>query len=124
MQGFLAVMAGGAIGAGFRHLVGIGALRIFGVGFPVGTLTVNIVGSFLMGVLVTAVLTRLPEAEWRLFLATGVLGGFTTFSSFSLDVAFLWERGESSTAAIYIVASVVVSIAAIFAGLALGRMAS
>ncbi len=123
MQQFVVVMAGGAIGAGFRHLVGMGTLRAFGSGFPYGTLAVNILGSFLMGILVSALLPRLPGIEWRLFLATGILGGFTTFSSFSLDVAELWERGASASAAAYIAISVVVSIAAIFAGLALGRMA-
>ncbi|RLQ89438.1 fluoride efflux transporter CrcB [Notoacmeibacter ruber] len=123
MQGTLAVMIGGALGAGLRHLVGIGTFRLFGSGFPYGTLTVNVVGSFLMGLLVSWLLPRLPGAEWRLFLATGLLGGFTTFSSFSLDVATLWERGASGLTAFYVAASVVASILAIFAGLALGRMA-
>lgn len=123
MQGMLAVMAGGAIGALCRHLVGIGTLRLFGPGFPIGTLTVNILGSFLMGVLVSWVLPRLPGVEWRLFLATGLLGGFTTFSAFSLDVATLWERGAATQALFYVGASIVLAILALFAGLALGRLA-
>ncbi|MCP1200707.1 fluoride efflux transporter CrcB [Notoacmeibacter sp. MSK16QG-6] len=123
MQGFFAVMAGGALGALSRHLVGIGTFRLFGPGFPVGTLTVNILGSFIMGVIVSWVLPRLPGVEWKLFLATGFLGGFTTFSSFSLDVATLWERGEATQSLLYVAASVVLAILALFAGLALGRMA-
>lgn len=93
-------------------------MRMFGVAFPWGTMFVNIAGSLAMGILI-AVLARRSgmSAEVRLFLATGLLGGFTTFSAFSLDVAVLWERGEAASAAGYVAASVVFSIAALFAGL-------
>ncbi len=118
----LLVALGGAIGASFRHLVGILTLRIFGSGFPWGTITVNIVGSFVMGIIVELVARKFSASmEWRLFLMTGMLGGFTTFSSFSLDTVFLWERGEAAIAFGYVVASVVLSVAALFAGLALVR---
>lgn len=120
--GLIAVMAGGSVGAGLRHLAGIGALRLLGPGFPYGTMFVNVVGSFLMGLLVSAVLPRLPGLEWRLFLATGLLGGFTTFSSFSLDVLTLWERHATGPMLIYLFGSVLISLAAILAGLAFGRM--
>ncbi len=90
--------------------------------FPWGTFTVNVVGSFLIGLLVELVARRLNASmEMRLFLVTGVLGGFTTFSSFSLDAVALFERGALGLSAVYIIASLVVSIAAVFAGLALGR---
>lgn len=118
----LLVALGGAIGASLRHLVGVLTLRIFGPGFPWGTLTVNILGSFVMGVIVEVIARRFSASmELRLFLMTGMLGGFTTFSSFSLDTAFLWERGETVVAFGYVVGSVVLSIAALFAGLALVR---
>jgi CrcB protein len=122
MNHLLFVAAGGAIGAGCRHLVGLAALRLLGPGFPFGTLTVNVVGSLLMGVLIGSLALRFEApAGLRLFLATGVLGGFTTFSAFSLDVAVLAERGETAAAAGYIAASVVLSIGALFAGLWLVR---
>ncbi|MEZ5812912.1 MAG: fluoride efflux transporter CrcB [Rhizobiaceae bacterium] len=117
------VAAGGAIGAGLRHLAGLAALRWMGAGFPWGTLFVNVVGSLAMGLLIAGLARRAggTSAELRLFLATGLLGGFTTFSAFSLDVAVLWERGETHAAVAYVLASVVVSIAALFAGLWLVR---
>lgn len=117
------VAAGGAIGAGLRHLAGLAALRWMGAGFPWGTLFVNVVGSLAMGLLIAGLARRAggTSAELRLFLATGLLGGFTTFSAFSLDVAVLWERGETPAAVAYVLASVVVSIAALFAGLWLVR---
>ncbi|HET7412298.1 MAG TPA: fluoride efflux transporter CrcB [Pararhizobium sp.] len=119
---FLLVAIGGAIGATCRHLVGILTLRLFGSGFPWGTITVNIVGSFLMGVIVELIAKRFNASlELRLFLMTGILGGFTTFSSFSLDTAFLWERGQTALALGYVVASVGLSVAALFGGLALVR---
>ncbi len=90
--------------------------------FPWGTLTVNVVGSFLIGLLVELVARRLNASmEMRLFLVTGVLGGFTTFSSFSLDAVSLYERGALGLSAVYVLASLSVSIVAVFAGLALGR---
>ncbi|TPW29334.1 fluoride efflux transporter CrcB [Pararhizobium mangrovi] len=119
---YLLVALGGAIGASLRHFVGVTATRFGGPGFPWGTMTVNILGSFVMGVIVELVARRLGQSiNMRLFLMTGLLGGFTTFSSFSLDTAFLWERGQGTLAAVYVVASVVAGIAALFGGLALIR---
>ena len=119
---FLVVAAGGAIGASGRHAVGILAMRMMGGGFPYGTLIVNVVGSFAMGVLIEALALKFSAPqEVRLFLATGLLGGFTTFSAFSLDAVSLWERGSQGAAALYVVISVVASLAALFAGLALVR---
>jgi CrcB protein len=118
------VVLGGGLGAGGRHLVSMATLRLFGPGFPVGTLTVNVVGSLIMGLfigwLVKHEVAHLQPL--RYFLATGVLGGFTTFSAFSLDTAVLWERGDMQLALIYVLGSVVLSILAVFAGLMLMRL--
>lgn len=116
----LHVAAGGAIGAALRYLVNVGAGRMFGPGFPVGTVIVNVLGSFAMGVLVT-VLARKGGNHLAPFLMTGVLGGFTTFSAFSLDALTLWERGQGGAAAIYVLGSVLLSLAGIGAGLFLAR---
>lgn len=117
------VAAGGAIGAAARHLVNLGALRLFGPGFPIGTLMVNVLGCLLMGMLAAALAARsdMSGQGLRLFLATGILGGFTTFSAFSLDAVLLWERGEASLAVAYALASVLLSIAALLVGLSLVR---
>ncbi|CVI57984.1 MULTISPECIES: fluoride efflux transporter CrcB [Agrobacterium] len=116
------VAAGGAIGSVFRYLVGVLCMRFAGPNFPWGTLAVNVAGSFLIGLLVELVARRLNASmEMRLFIVTGLLGGFTTFSSFSLDAVSLFERGTLGLSAVYVLASLVVSIAAVFAGLALGR---
>lgn len=112
---------GGAIGASLRYLTGKAALRLLGPGFPWGTLTVNILGSFAMGLLVVLLAERGMRAAP--FLLTGVLGGFTTFSAFSLDLATLIERGQSPLAAGYALASVALSLVALFAGLFLAREA-
>ncbi|MFA5964047.1 MAG: fluoride efflux transporter CrcB [Sphingomonas sp.] len=119
------VMLGGALGSGARYLTGIATLRLFGPNFPFGTLTVNIVGGLAMGALV-GVLTRLsvPGESWRLLLAIGVLGGFTTFSSFSLDTANMLMRGDVATALGYVLVSVIGSIAALFLGLTIVRVAA
>lgn len=109
---------GAGIGGLLRHGAGLVALRLIGPGYPYGTLAVNVVGSLVMGILAVLLPSR---AEARLFLMTGVLGGFTTFSAFSLDVVALWERGEAGAAAAYAGASVVLSVAALAAGLWLGR---
>lgn len=114
------VALGGAIGASLRYLTNVGAGRLFGAGFPVGTLIVNLLGSFLMGVLVV-VFARKGGTHLAPFLMTGVLGGFTTFSAFSLDALTLWERGQHGPAVLYVLASVVLSLAAIVAGLAIAR---
>ena len=114
------VALGGALGASARYLTGLAALRLMGTGFPWGTLTVNVVGSFVMGVLVV-MLAHLGANRFAPLLMTGILGGFTTFSAFSLDALTLWERGETLTAALYVGASVGLSLDAIIAGLALAR---
>ncbi len=114
----LIIFLGGGLGAASRHWAGHLALRQFGPGFPVGTLVVNVVGSLCMGLLIGWFAKRgATSDELRLFLATGFLGGFTTFSAFSLDFASLWERGETMSAFSYAATSVVVSILAVFAGL-------
>lgn len=116
----LQVALGGALGASMRFVTGVAMTSLLGKTFPWGTLTVNILGSFLMGVLVT-VLAHFSATRFAPFLAVGVLGGFTTFSSFSLDVVTLYERGDVSTALGYAAASVIVSILALFAGLFIAR---
>jgi fluoride exporter len=121
MRSLFLVMAGGAIGAGLRHLVGGAALRALGPAFPWGTLIVNVAGSLAMGVL-AGVLARGTGGEtWRLFMGVGVLGGFTTFSAFSLDAVSLIERGQAPLAAAYAVVSVTASLAALAVGLMLVR---
>jgi CrcB protein len=117
---YLIVFLGAGIGGALRHGVNNAAARMFGYGFPFGTLVVNILGSFLMGVLAGYFVFRtgVPQ-HMRLFLTTGILGGFTTFSAFSLDAALLIERHQYGPAAAYVGASVFVSLAALFAGLAL-----
>jgi CrcB protein len=121
-MGYLIVFLGGGIGAAMRHGINIAVARMLGTAFPYGTLLINISGSFIMG-LVAAYFAFKGDASqhWRLILTTGILGGYTTFSAFSLDVALLYERGEVGLAALYVVASVAVSIAGLFAGLALVR---
>jgi CrcB protein len=120
LHSLIPVALGGAIGASARYAVNVAAVRLVGHGFPWATLAVNIAGSFLMGVLVIWFahrdLTRLAP-----FLMTGVLGGFTTFSAFSLDAVTLWQRGAVMPAAGYVVVSVVVSLAALVAGMAAAR---
>ncbi|MEQ8343114.1 MAG: fluoride efflux transporter CrcB [Marinovum algicola] len=116
----LQVAAGGAIGASARYLTGIAAVRVIGHGFPWVTLLVNVLGSFLMGALVV-VLAHYHATRFAPFLMTGVLGGFTTFSAFSLDAVALFERGQVTTAALYVAGSVGVAIAALFAGMMAAR---
>ncbi len=119
---FLLVFIGSGLGGMARHGVGLLSLRWFGPNFPFGTLAINIVGSALMG-LVVGVFAKLnlPQQSVRLFLSTGILGGFTTFSTFSLDTVVLWERGRSLAAAGYVLASVVVSLVAMVATMTLAR---
>jgi CrcB protein len=118
----LLVALGGALGSVARYGVGVWSARAFGVGFPWGTLAVNVLGGLAMGFLAALFALRAGTSDGtRLFLMTGVLGGFTTFSAFSLDSVALWERGEAGAAAVYVLASVALSIAALAAGLALGR---
>lgn len=119
---FLIVFLGGGLGAAMRHGVNIAAARGLGTGFPYGTLTVNVVGSLAMGLFAAYFAFKGDASQhWRLFFTTGILGGFTTFSAFSLDAVLLYERGQFGLAALYVLASVAVSIAALFAGLALVR---
>ncbi|SKA33416.1 fluoride efflux transporter CrcB [Consotaella salsifontis] len=123
MKQFFVVALGGGIGACLRHLLNMGALRALGSNFPYGTMAANVIGSFAMGVLVELLARRFSApAEVRLFLTTGLLGGFTTFSTFSLDSIALYERGAMGLAALYVVSSVGIGLAALFAGLGLARM--
>ena len=118
MQSILAVGAGGALGAIMRYLVYLMAGHFLGPNFPYGTLIVNIVGSLFMGIIIDVMgLTWEASVEWRLFLVVGFLGAFTTFSTFSLDFATLYERGRLDLCALYVSASVVLSIGALFLGM-------
>lgn len=121
-MGFLIVFVGAGVGGTMRHGVNLAVLRLGWTAFPASTLAINVLGSFLMGVLAEyfALRAHLPQ-QWRLFLTTGLLGGFTTFSTFSLDAALLYERGKPLIAAAYVLGSVVLSIAALFAALAIVR---
>src|SRR5689334_10966277 len=104
---YLIVFMGAGLGGALRHGVNVTASRMFGVGFPTGTFVVNVLGSFLIGLLAGVFLTRSGISQhWRLFLTTGVLGGFTTFSAFSLDTALLLERHAFALAAGYVAGSV------------------
>ncbi len=122
MSAVISIAVGGALGAVLRHLTGMAVLRAAGPGFPWATLGINIAGSFFMGVLV-ALFAHLwqPSADMKYFLTVGVLGGFTTFSAFSLDAVMLWERGHFLAAAAYVGASVILSIAALTVGLLIVR---
>lgn len=117
------VAIGGAFGSVARYLTAQWFGRLFGTGFPWATLTVNIVGSFVMGLLVGLMAHAWsPPAEVRAFLTVGILGGFTTFSTFSLDVAVMLERGDIGVAAAYVLSSLIIGIGGLFAGLYLVRM--
>lgn len=118
------VFLGAGIGGVLRHGVNLVSPRWFGMDFPYGTMAINILGSALMGVVVGWFAFRAGEGTphgLRLFLATGVLGGFTTFSAFSLDAVLLWDRGEAMAAMVYVLGSVMVSLAALVGGLAVMR---
>ncbi|MGG7643264.1 fluoride efflux transporter CrcB [Rhodovulum sp. YNF3179] len=116
----LQVALGGAIGAVGRYLTGLAALRLGAGGFPYGTLTVNVIGSLAMGVVFVALTARGAD-RLAPFLMAGVLGGFTTFSAFSLDTLALWQEGRLIAAMAYVAASVALSLGAVAAGVALGR---
>jgi CrcB protein len=121
---YLIVFFGAGIGGALRHGVNVGAAKLFGYGFPYGTLIVNVAGSFLMGLLAGYFAFRPGIGQHlRLFLTTGMLGGFTTFSAFSLDAALLVERHAYGVAAGYALGSVAASVAALFFGLAIFRTA-
>jgi len=122
MQLFLAAVVGGALGSGARYLVYATLVPLLGTAFPWATITVNIVGSFLMGVVVELSSSLLGgSALWRTFFATGILGGFTTFSAFSLDVFELFDKRQPVLAMVYIAASIIISVAALTGGLAAVR---
>ena len=124
MRLLLLASVGGALGAGARYIVYQQVMRLWSGPFPWATLIVNVVGSLLIGVLVALLLGRLPDMTGlRVFLITGILGGFTTFSAFSLDVVELIERGEIAHAMLYLISSVVLSIVACWLGLVTMRAA-
>lgn len=118
MHPLFLVMAGGALGAGARYLAAIGALRAFGHGWPWGTVFVNVTGGLLVGLLAARIAADDP---WRLFLGVGILGGFTTFSAFSLETFGMIERGQWGSAIGYALASVVASVGAVAIGMAVAR---
>lgn len=119
---YLIVFIGGGIGSMLRHAVNVACARGLGAAFPYGTLTVNITGSIIMGLFAGYFAFKGDATQsWRLFLMTGILGGYTTFSAFSLDTALLYERGELGLALVYVLVSVAISIFGLFAGLMLIR---
>jgi len=125
MNHLFLVMLGGAVGAGARHLTGRAALALWGPGFPWGTLIVNLAGGMLMGVLAGWLAARASgDDALRYLLGVGVLGGYTTFSAFSLETANMLQRGDYGVALLYILAAVIGSIAALFAGLQIARVAA
>ena len=122
MRLLLLASVGGALGAGARHLVNVGFARWLGAGFPWSTVFVNIFGALLMGLLLETLVLRFNSSvDLRTFLATGILGGFTTFSAFSMDAVSLIQRGDMASAALYIGGSVMFSILGLYAGLSLAR---
>ena len=119
---YLLVFIGGGLGSSLRHTVNMVSARYLGTAFPYHTFIINITGSIVMGLIAGYLAFKGDAAQsWRLFLMTGILGGYTTFSAFSLDTAMLYERGEIGLALFYVLGSVVFSIAGLFAGLALVR---
>jgi CrcB protein len=123
MQMLLAIAAGGALGAVSRHYVAGQVLRAMGPGFPYGTMLVNVLGSLLMGLMITAFAVKFETSQaLRGFLTVGLLGGFTTFSTYSLEAALLIERGDWTGAALYAFGSMALGLAALFAGIWLGRV--
>jgi len=121
MNGIFLIAAGGALGAVFRHLVGETTRKAYGSAFPYGTMTVNILGSLLMGLLIGWLLAKQGSDHLKLFLATGFLGGFTTFSAFSLDAINLLESKSYSAFGLYIFGSVIFAIMALWIGLMIAR---
>ncbi len=120
IQTLFQVALGGALGASARYMTNVAAMRLIGPGFPWGTAVANVLGSFLMGVLVI-MLAEKDATRMAPFLLTGLLGGFTTFSAFSLDALTIWERGQTGLAAAYVLGSVILSLAGIVAGMAVAK---
>lgn len=121
-QIWVAIGLGGALGAMARHGVGLVALRALGPNFPWGTLSVNVVGGFAMGLFISWLAAREPQSAFlRSFVAVGFLGGFTTFSAFALEAVTLWRDRSAGIAALYIAASVALAIGALLAGMAAGK---
>jgi fluoride exporter len=119
---YLLVFIGGGLGSVLRHIVNVVCPKFLGTNFPYHTFIINITGSTIMGLVAGYLAFKGDAAQsWRLFLMTGILGGYTTFSAYSLDSAVLYERGEIGLAALYVLGSVVLSILGLFAGLALIR---
>jgi fluoride exporter len=122
LQFIIAVAIGGAIGSVSRYLVGIGSGEIFGRDFPWGTLIINVTGSFLIGAFVGLFAARWELSQaMRIFLTVGICGGYTTFSTFSLDAYYLIERGQTCASFAYMVASVALSVGALIAALRLAN---
>ena len=122
LEGYLIVFLGGGIGAALRHGINIAGMRTLGSDFPYATFFINITGSIVMGVAAAYFAFRGDISQhWRLFLTTGVLGGYTTFSTFSLDAALLYERDQYLACALYVIGSVVLAIGGLFTGLAVIR---
>ena len=122
MQGFLLVFIGGGVGAALRHGVNLISARWFGTAFPWHTLFENVTGSLVMGLIAGYFAMKGGVSQpWRLFLTTGILGGYTTFSAFSLDTVLLYERGETGLAALYVLSSVALAVGGLVVGLALVR---
>jgi fluoride exporter len=122
---YVLVFFGGGLGASLRHFINVVCARCVGTAFPYGTFIINITGSTVMGLIAGYLAFKGAASQpWRLFLMTGVLGGYTTFSAFSLDTALLYERGQIGLALLYVLGSVVLSIGGLFAGLALVRYLS
>ncbi len=119
---YIVVFLGGGLGAALRHGINLALARMLGGGFPCATFFINVSGSFVMGLIAAWFAFKGDASQhWRLFLTTGILGGYTTFSTFSLDAALLYERGQLTLAAVYVIGSVVLGLIGLFAGLAVVR---
>jgi CrcB protein len=119
---YLLIFIGGGLGSSLRHAINLASARALGTAFPYHTFIINITGSIIMGLVAGYLAFKGgPSQHWRLFLMTGILGGYTTFSAFSLDAALLYERGQIALTLLYVLGSVVLSIGGLFAGLALVR---
>lgn len=123
IYGFILVFIGGGLGSAGRHGVNLLASRLVGGAYPLGTLAINVLGAFAMGVVVEffSLKASLPQSA-KLFLTTGILGGFTTFSTYALEIGMLYERGDWLASALYALGSLVLGVGGLFAGLALVRM--